>query len=281
MRQGAYQLNKLFPVNLENYLTKEIERLYFQAESDSENIHTCLQKLDFSGQKKLLDVGCGPGSTASVAYNFNREGHITGYDREIEFINYANNFSESKKRTNVKFIQNNQGCEKLPFENESFDICFSRFLFEHLANPYLAFNELMRVTKKGGKIGIYENDSGLTFLHPEPRHHQALQNAENYLRRFTGGDGFMGRKLFYIFTTNNMKNVKQVNLFRDNNYPGKEDLKRLILWYGFPDESAPLVKLKLMKLQDLQEYTQDLKRFCEDKTSYISLGGCFVWGEKI
>ncbi len=42
--------------------------------------------------------------------------------------------------------------QDLPYEDERFDLVVSRYVFEHLADPEWAANELLRVTKPGGWI---------------------------------------------------------------------------------------------------------------------------------
>lgn len=54
--------------------------------------------------------------------------------------------------------------ERLPFENESFDLVFSEYVFEHLLQPDLALGEINRVLKPGGSFVV---------LVPNPRHYYA------------------------------------------------------------------------------------------------------------
>jgi SAM-dependent methyltransferase len=42
--------------------------------------------------------------------------------------------------------------KSLPFDNEQFDLVYSTYVFEHIAEPNLVARELMRITKPGGWI---------------------------------------------------------------------------------------------------------------------------------
>ena len=55
--------------------------------------------------------------------------------------------------------------EKLPFKDNTFDVVFSSFVFEHLVNPQFTLKEIFRVLKKGGKIEMHTNNAGWLFYH--------------------------------------------------------------------------------------------------------------------
>lgn len=54
--------------------------------------------------------------------------------------------------------------QQLPFEEDSFDLVFSEYVFEHLPCPELALDELRRVLKPGGSFVV---------LVPNPKHYYA------------------------------------------------------------------------------------------------------------
>ena len=72
---------------------------------------------------------------------------------------------------------------------------FSHALFEHLAQPLKALEEIRRVLKPAGCVGLRSPDWGGFVLHPWS---EKLANAlADYqaMQRANGGDGFAGRKL--------------------------------------------------------------------------------------
>jgi len=54
--------------------------------------------------------------------------------------------------------------QRLPFRNNTFDLVFSEYVFEHLPDPKSALNEIDRVLKPGGSFVV---------LVPNPRHYYA------------------------------------------------------------------------------------------------------------
>jgi ubiquinone/menaquinone biosynthesis C-methylase UbiE len=55
---------------------------------------------------------------------------------------------------------------ELPFADNSFDLVLSHALFEHLANPVRAIQELLRVLRPGGIAGLCSPDWGGFILSP-------------------------------------------------------------------------------------------------------------------
>lgn len=69
----------------------------------------------------------------------------------------------------------------LPYRDQLFDLAVSQNAFEHIPDPLLALDELLRVVKKGGVIyltfdPIWTSDTGSHFSHfvPEPWSHLLL-----------------------------------------------------------------------------------------------------------
>lgn len=102
---------------------------------------------------KILDVGCGTGRNISFFLKHNAK--VTGIDCTSSMLDVARS-----KFKNVKLIEGN--AEKLPFENESFDITCSFKALPHVEDIESAISEMKRVTKKNGTIFL-EFYSPLSF----------------------------------------------------------------------------------------------------------------------
>ena len=88
---------------------------------------------------KLLDIGCGNQTTMKL---FEKKGFdVYGADL-IE--------PENKNKFNIKC--SNFESEEIQFDNNKFDIVFSKSVIEHLKNPNNIIKEALRVLKPGGKI---------------------------------------------------------------------------------------------------------------------------------
>ena len=104
----------------------------------------------------LLDAGCG---TGNFSLKLAEKGvKVTGIDISEEMMSIARVKTE-KAGFDVEYKFGN--LYELPFEDESFDAVFSMAAFEFIKEPQKAFDELMRVTRKGGTlmIGTINGDS--------------------------------------------------------------------------------------------------------------------------
>lgn len=96
---------------------------------------------------KALDIGCG---TADLAPFFvaNRT-HYTGLDISPKMIERANvNYSDYVSQDKAKFVVADS--ERIPFENDSFDMVSAVALIEYLPDAGHILNETQRVLKSGG-----------------------------------------------------------------------------------------------------------------------------------
>ena len=88
----------------------------------------------------VLDVGAGAGIVTQLNIH-GRVARICGLDPD-ERVTTNPNLDEGR----VGFA------EKIPWEDESFDLAFSDNVLEHLENPEAVFKEVARVLKPGGRL---------------------------------------------------------------------------------------------------------------------------------
>jgi demethylmenaquinone methyltransferase / 2-methoxy-6-polyprenyl-1,4-benzoquinol methylase len=109
----------------------------------------------------VLDLCCGTGDLAfSLARN--AKARIIGADFSHTMLVRAKEKSEfeSGKRWRVPFFE--ADALRLPFADESFDLVTTAFGFRNLANYRAGLQEILRVLKTGGTLGILE------FTEPAP-----------------------------------------------------------------------------------------------------------------
>lgn len=100
--------------------------------------------------ESVLDVACGNGNTAITARR--RGANVIGLDNTTELLEIA---KEEERIAQVSGIEWREGdAQNLPFEDETFDVVLSTFGHMFASRPELAAKELIRVTKKGGRIGF-------------------------------------------------------------------------------------------------------------------------------
>jgi SAM-dependent methyltransferase len=100
--------------------------------------------------EEVLDIACGNGNTAITAGRIGA--NVTGIDITSELLELA---AEEAKIAQVDGISWREGdAQNLPFEDESFDVVLSTFGHMFAPQPDLVAKEMIRVTKKGGRIGF-------------------------------------------------------------------------------------------------------------------------------
>lgn len=112
----------------------------------------------------ILDVGTGPGF---FAINLALAGHqATGVDVTEEMLSYARENAEAYE-ADVEFLIYDG--ERLPFEDDSFDLVISRNVLWNMEEPYEALQEWRRVLKKGGRIVYFDANWYLYLFDEEQR----------------------------------------------------------------------------------------------------------------
>lgn len=156
-------MNKLNGLKKKNELTVKERHLNMRTENvwtlgDYRSISTMLPPVSAHLTRlirihpcdSVLDVACGNGNTAITA---RRQGaNVTGIDITPELLSLA---IEEEKIAQVNDIVWKEGdAQNLPFEDESFDVVLSTFGHMFAPQPELVSKEMIRVTKKGGRIGF-------------------------------------------------------------------------------------------------------------------------------
>ena len=104
-------------------------------------------------EASVLDVGAGTGVLSEFAYKCRDELKYVAVDPAEGMLKYTPSFLETHIAT----------AEELPFQDNSFDAIIMGESLHHLSDTELAFEELLRVLKKDGKLFIYDFDVS-TFL---------------------------------------------------------------------------------------------------------------------
>jgi len=146
----------------------------------------------------ILDVGCGPGTITYGFAEYVPEGTVTGVDYTPSIIEKARAFAlskihedDGKSRGKVEFVLGNV-LERLPFEDESFDIIFSSQVLTHLGDSSIqALKEMRRVLKPGGILS--SRDGAMMHYHP-PKFRLDQIGWENTCKA-AGLEGLIGPKM--------------------------------------------------------------------------------------
>ena len=114
-----------------------------------------IQKLNLIDNAKVLDLGCGEGRHCFGAYMHSNL-DVYGFDLNLKDVQKAvNNFPQFDEKSDSKSCS--FGCTdatKLPFANETFDYLICSEVLEHIPEVDCAVDEIIRVTKRKGKIAV-------------------------------------------------------------------------------------------------------------------------------
>lgn len=98
--------------------------------------------------ERALDVACGPGIVVAALAPDARE--VVGCDITPEMLDKARERCAKAALASVRFVPGR--VEALPFADGEFDVVVSRSAVHHFADPALAFREMARVLRKGGRM---------------------------------------------------------------------------------------------------------------------------------
>lgn len=146
------------------------ERLELRARADSEVAvrNEYLTLLGVVPGERVLDVGCGSGAvTRMLAQRVAPGGQAVGVDASSALLKVARELAEKSGISDtVEFEQGD--CRSLPYTDASFDAVVAATTLSHVPDPRRALAEMVRVTRPGGRVGIFDVDGDMSlFAHPD------------------------------------------------------------------------------------------------------------------
>jgi SAM-dependent methyltransferase len=107
------------------------------------------EAIDLTAGSQVLDVACGNGNAALAAAR--RFCHVTGLDYVPELLDKAGERARAERLELTTVVGD---AERLPFQDGRFDAVVSTFGVMFAPDQERAANELTRVVRPGGKIGL-------------------------------------------------------------------------------------------------------------------------------
>ncbi len=112
-----------------------------------------LGKIDIKQDSVILDIGCGGGRTVNRLALLVPEGKVFGIDYSNDCVNWSIEFNEELVDSGKVEIHN-ASVEKIPFEDNKFDLALAVETVYFWPNLIENFSEIKRVLKPSGRILI-------------------------------------------------------------------------------------------------------------------------------
>jgi ubiquinone/menaquinone biosynthesis C-methylase UbiE len=157
-----------------------------------------LETMNLSGGERVLDVGSGLGQlTTAIARSVGPKGRVVGIERDATQRTAAvANAKHARLSGRIEFREGD-AMQLVLADDEwgSFDLVHTRFLLEHVPDPQVVVDAMVRAARPGGRIVLEDDDHDVLRLWPEPR--GITKVWREYIETFKtlGNDPYVGRKL--------------------------------------------------------------------------------------
>jgi SAM-dependent methyltransferase len=117
----------------------------------------------------VLEVGCGTGVVVRDLLSLvGARGHVVGVDRSRATVKAARLLAREHPLRSRIALRVAHG-ERLPFRGGRFDVALAITVMLHVADPAAVVGQMVRVVRRGGRVGLQDQDFGAVVLaHPDP-----------------------------------------------------------------------------------------------------------------
>ncbi|MHA7130582.1 methyltransferase [Algoriphagus namhaensis] len=238
---------------LHGFIPEEQQRLIDQAGLLTPLIYP---RIDFSGCKQILEIGCGVGAQTAKLLELFPEAHLTCVDYSSSQLDKAReNLSFAEGR--VTFLQQDATQLELPQKYDGVYICW---VLEHISEPVRVLESLKPYLAEGAKIWVTEVFNSTFFYTPRGKNLDHYYATYNAYQRSCGGNPDVGAELgnFFIHA-----GYTEVQLFPGGIHLDKKDGEFLQSFLDFWKKlmrsgSAGMLEAGLIKQGDIQAMEHDL-----------------------
>ncbi len=254
------------PTDPKYVMESQEEGSRLESKTDANFTREQLRQVRLATGMRVLDAGAATGAVARImAELVGPDGRVCAMDRSEARLAQGRGLAEAAGITNLEFKPGDM--EAMPFEDGTFDLSWSRFVFQYLGEPLKALKEMVRVTRVGGRVVVSDLDGyGINHWPVSERLERGLQVlTRSLVGRF---DPLVGRKLFHLFRQVGLAEVK-VHATPYHLYPGAAPLEHLSNWekkletirphvaeaFGGMDEYDTFARESLALLKDPDSFT--------------------------
>jgi len=138
------------------------------AESEVAVREEYLRLLGVKAGERVLDVGCGSGAvTRTLARQVAPSGRAVGIDASAQLLDVARELGHSAGFGEALDFRE-ADCRNMPFADAAFDAVVAATTLSHVPRPLEALAEMVRVTRPGGRVGVFDLDGDMYLVsHPD------------------------------------------------------------------------------------------------------------------
>jgi len=101
----------------------------------------------------VLDVATGPGTVAREAAKLvGISGNVVGIDISAAMLNVGRGWPAMSEAASIEYLE--APATQMPVPDAAFDVAYCQQGLQHMADPYLALQEIRRALKPGGRLGV-------------------------------------------------------------------------------------------------------------------------------
>ncbi|HIW32546.1 MAG TPA: methyltransferase domain-containing protein [Candidatus Paenibacillus intestinavium] len=252
----------------ENLKLNEIERLTKNVDIHSKTISDIFLSHGLIHSSKVLDVGCGTGAMLHLFANMLPQTEFIGIDSSQDILTSV----QSEQMNNVTVLQ--AEATRLPFEDNTFDFVYTRLVLMHNQHPEHIIQEMKRVCKPKGIIVCVDVDDETMIFYPFDEEFSELIRANVRFAKNNGTDRVIGRKLFSLYKSAGINDVKVITDTSD--FTGFYDEIPFPLRLAMGREQARhLVEAQLITEEQRMDFAEKVEIFCQDPNRFYT--GSFIY----
>ncbi|WP_341526207.1 methyltransferase domain-containing protein [Nostoc sp. UHCC 0302] len=180
--------------------------------------------------------------------------------------------------SNANFLEAN--IYALPFPDNSFDAIFSHALFEHLQEPVKALQELSRVLKPGGIIGLRSPDWGGFLITPTTPELEKVMSYYKWIQQQNSGNLYVGRELRAL-----LRKAGFTNINASASYECYEPLSLITEYLALRIETSQNIEQAVEKgwtdEQTITAMSRALRELSQHPDGFFAQAWCEVVGQKV
>lgn len=184
---------------------------------------TIFRNIDYTGARRLLEVGSGVGAQTEILLRRFPDLHATCVDLNQAQVDAARDNLGRMPWLEGRYALQQGDATDLPFEPRSFDSAFLCWVLEHVPSPARVLSEVRRVLAPGSPVYVTEVMNASFLLDPYSPNVWRYWMAFNDFQIESGGDPFVGAKLGNLLLAGGYRDVAtEIKTFHfDNREPAR------------------------------------------------------------